>query len=90
MPRFQVEVKDPARRQIERLSPPVARRILTALEKLAADPYPRGDTVKRLKGHEALYRLRVGHWRVVYDLAGQTLSVLYVGRRDEIYQRGGF
>jgi mRNA-degrading endonuclease RelE of RelBE toxin-antitoxin system len=34
--------------------------------------------------------LRVGDWRVVYELAGRTVSVLEVAKREEIYRRGGF
>ena len=90
MQRFDVDVRKPARRQIRKLSPPVARRILEALNTLADDPHPRGDTVVRLKGHQNLYRLRVGDWRVVYELAGRTVSVLEVAKREEIYRRGGF
>ena len=70
MSRLRIEVREPAQRQLKRLSPPVARRILAAVEALADDPHPRGDTVERLKGHAALYRLRVGSWRVVYELYG--------------------
>ena len=44
----------------------------------------------RLKGHENLYRLRVGDWRVVYEIAGDAVAILYVGKREEIYNHGGF
>ncbi len=90
MAEFHVELKEPARRQIQKLSPLVARRIVAALEKLASNPYPRGTAIARLKGHDNVYRLRIGDWRAVFEIVGRTVSVLYVGKRSEIYSRGGF
>jgi mRNA interferase RelE/StbE len=90
MRKFRVEVKEPAQRQIAKLSPPIARRIVASLESLEQNPYPRGKTAIRLKGHENLYRLRVGDWRVVYEIAGDGVAILYVGKREEVYERGGF
>lgn len=87
MTNFEVDVKKPAARQVERLSPAVAQRILSGLRAPAANPYPRGDTIKPLKGHANLYRLRIGDWRVVYELAGRKVQVLYVAKRDEVYKR---
>lgn len=53
---------------------------------LAHNPYPPGR--KKLMGHEELYRIRIGSWRVVYqvDDATQTVTVLRVGRREDVYR----
>ena len=43
----------------------------------------KGD-VKRLKGREGA-RLRVGDWRIVFYLEGNTIVVSAIGHRREIY-----
>jgi mRNA-degrading endonuclease RelE of RelBE toxin-antitoxin system len=55
----------------------MARRIGQAVTLLAETG--QGD-VKRLRGHEREYRLRVGQWRVRFerDPASRTITVLHV------------
>jgi len=74
-----------ARRDIRRLDPPVATRILDALDRLATTG--QGDTL-RLRGTPDEWRLRVGDWRVRfrYDTATQTLAVLRILPRGEAYR----
>ena len=71
-----------ARRDFQRLDPPVRRRIIEALDRLTGD-LPAGDVVK-LTGGQDEWRLRVGDWRVRFqrDSAGdvQVLRVLPRGR----------
>ena len=58
-------------------------RILKAIQKLPND----GD-IKPLSGHENLYRLRVGSYRVLYTIEGDLLivRVLTIGNRGDIYK----
>jgi len=71
-----------ARRDFQRLDPPVRRRIIEALDRLTGEA-PAGDVVK-LAGADGEWRLRVGDWRVRFrrDGAGvvQVLRVLPRGR----------
>jgi len=45
--------------------------------------------VKKLEGDEELYRVRVGDYRIVYQIQKRLLVVLVVtiGRRREVYRR---
>jgi mRNA interferase RelE/StbE len=74
-----------ARRDIRRLDPPVASRILDALDRLAATG--QGNT-QRLRGTPDEWRLRVGDWcvRFRYDIATRTLAVLRILPRGEAYR----
>jgi mRNA interferase RelE/StbE len=45
----------------------------------------RGD-VKKLKGSRNEYRLRVGDYRVLFELEGRVVSVYAVGDRKKIYR----
>lgn len=74
-----------ARCDIWWLDPPVASRILDALDRLATTG--QGDT-QQLRGTPDEWRLRVGDWRVRfrYDTATQTLAVLRILPRGEAYR----
>jgi mRNA interferase RelE/StbE len=72
-----------ARRDLRRLAPPVAARILDALTRLADAGQ---GNITRLQGSTDEWRLRVGDWRVRfrYDIPTRTLEVLHsphVGKR---------
>jgi len=57
------------------------------IELLAADPFAANNNVRKLVGREA-YRLRVGDWRVIYEIDGGRLviHVLTVAPRGGVYQ----
>jgi len=63
----------------------VQRKVLHAVEVLAADPF--GAQSKKLKGYSNLYRYRIGDHRIVYAIGTDCLSILAVGPRGSIYER---
>ncbi|MFJ6385756.1 type II toxin-antitoxin system RelE/ParE family toxin [Kitasatospora sp. NPDC092039] len=77
-----------ARRQLRAIGRLEAMRILTALTALGDDPFAMGPDVKKLTGNDGLYRLRVGDFRVVYQIRGDELLILvvHVGNRRDIYR----
>jgi mRNA interferase RelE/StbE len=77
-----------ARRQIRALGQPEAMRILAALTPLGDDPYAEGLAIRRLSGHDGLYRLRVGDYRLIYEVQDQVLVVLVLhpGNRRDAYR----
>jgi len=59
-------------------------------DELRRDPItPRGDTIKKLKGWDNVYRLRRGDFRLIYaaDRASQIVQLLAVGPRASVYER---
>ncbi|MFI0271421.1 type II toxin-antitoxin system RelE/ParE family toxin [Streptomyces luteogriseus] len=77
-----------AQRQLRAISRPDAMRILTALTALGDDPYRQDADVKKLTGPSGLYRLRVGSYRVAYQINDGELVVLVVkvGDRRDVYR----
>lgn len=63
------------------------RRIESALLALREEPRPAG--MKRLVGQDGLLRIRVGDWRILYEVREQEVVVLVVriGSRGEVYER---
>ncbi|MER7708294.1 type II toxin-antitoxin system RelE/ParE family toxin [Kitasatospora sp. NPDC097605] len=78
-----------AQRQLRAIGQVEAMRILSALTALGDDPFAEGLGVKKLTGHDGLYRLRVGAFRVVYEVQGGRLLILVVnvGNRRDVYRR---
>jgi mRNA interferase RelE/StbE len=71
-----------AKAALKRLSPDVARRIINKIERMRHDLA--GD-VKRLKSFVPNYRLRVGDWRVLFEIESTTIVVHEIKHRSEAY-----
>lgn len=63
-----------------------ARRIRDKIGRLAADPTSPLHDVKPLVNRLGFRRLRVGDWRVIFRIDGDTLVVELVGHRKDIYR----
>jgi mRNA interferase RelE/StbE len=74
--------------QLRAIPQPAALTILRALTPLGDDPRRPDANVKKLVGHEDRYRLRVGDYRVIYEVSDGQLIILIVGvgHRREIYR----
>ena len=69
-----------AAKAISKISNPFKKNIKEAIEKL-----PAGD-VKKLKGYTNAYRLRVGDYRILYDLS-DNIEITDVLPRGSAYKR---
>ncbi|MFD7558455.1 type II toxin-antitoxin system RelE/ParE family toxin [Streptomyces sp. NPDC059835] len=77
-----------AQRQLRAIDKPAAMRILAALTALGDDPYREDADVKKLTGPSGLYRLRVGNYRIAYQILDGELVILVVkvGDRRDVYR----
>ncbi|MFE2035846.1 type II toxin-antitoxin system RelE/ParE family toxin [Streptomyces scopuliridis] len=77
-----------AQRQLRAIDRPAAMRILTALTALGDDPYREDADIKRLTGPSGLCRLRVGSYRIAYQIDDGELLILVIkiGDRRDIYR----
>lgn len=75
-----------AAKSIRKLDRPAARRVLAAIDSLADDPRPLGCI--QLKGGGGAFRIRVGDYRIIYDIYDEELVILVlkVGHRREVYR----
>ena len=78
-----VDLAPAAQRQARRLAPRDARRIRDALRELGRDPQRTGSA--KLAGFAAVWRVRTGQFRVIYEVHGdeQRVMVLRIARRNE-------
>jgi mRNA interferase RelE/StbE len=66
MASFKVVLKPSIAKDLRGLSKPVVARVLKLFEALAEEPFPRQSL--KLEGSDALYRIRLGDYRVIYDI----------------------
>lgn len=84
---YQIVVTDSARKEFAALPTSVRRRIDARLLSLEQNPRPSG--IKALQGQKGTYyRLRVGNYRVIYQVQDNVLVVLVVkiGDRKDVYR----
>ncbi len=86
-PRYELRFRPAALRQLRKLDSQIARRIKSTTETLRTEPRPPG--VKALTGQRGWLRIRVGDYRIVYEVRDSKLVVLVIqiGHRSQIYDR---
>jgi mRNA interferase RelE/StbE len=86
MKSYSISFKRSVEKDMLALSNSVMDRVAKQIERLQIEPFPR--QVIKLSGAERLYRIRVGDYRIVYEVntkAGQVL-IHYVRHRREAYR----
>ena len=84
---YKVLLKSSAAREIESVgSKEDRRRIVDRIAGLAAEP--RSLKSEKLAGYDDRYRIRQGHYRVVYlvDDSGHEVTIFKVGHRKDVYR----
>ncbi|MDF5711277.1 MAG: type II toxin-antitoxin system RelE/ParE family toxin [Nostoc sp. S4] len=83
---YKVEISKGALKQLKKLSPELQERIQVRIDDSATEPCPNG--LKKLKGKENAYRIKVGDYRLIYNIFNDVLlvNVVEVGHRSKIYK----
>lgn len=86
MVEYTVQFVASAAKEFRSLTIDMKRRIARTIDTLSQNPRPVG--VRKLKGHQWLYRVRVGQYRVVYEIDDQAklIHVTRVRHRQEAYR----
>ena len=80
-----IEWTERAVKDLEKLDKPIAQRILRRLAWFSKNfqrivPEPLGGEFR------GTFKLRIGDWRAVYTLEGETIVIQFIGHRKEIYK----
>ncbi len=83
---YRVLLERTAEKALRRLSADVHDRVITAIQGLANNPRPPG--CRKLTGSENDWRIRVGDYRILYEIADhiRVVRVNRVGHRRGIYR----
>ncbi len=80
---YKIVIEKPAIKFLQKQPQAQRERLLKAIQGL-----PDNGDIKPMSGHENLYRLRVGSYRVIYTIEGDLLivRVLTIGNRGDVYK----
>jgi mRNA interferase RelE/StbE len=84
---YRILLKPSAAKEIESVgSKEDRRRIVARISALASDP--RSSKTEKLAGYEDRYRIRQGHYRIVYliDDPRREITIFKVGHRRDVYR----
>jgi mRNA interferase RelE/StbE len=86
MDSFRIEFARSATKDLRAIDRQWIPRIISAIDGLADDPMPTG--CKKLVGSDHTYRIRVGDYRIVYDIhsAKLVVSVIRIRHRRDVYR----
>lgn len=81
---YEIIIQKKAKKFIDALPRPDRVRVVDAIEQL-----PNGSDIKPLKGHDGLFRLRVGSYRIIYTVDHGQLIVYVIdaNNRGQVYNR---
>ncbi len=85
---YKLEFSNESKKYLKKLDKPTARRILEAVESIKESPR-QSSSIKKMQGYDAeVYRLRVGTYRVIYEIVDDKLIIFIVriGPRGDIYK----
>ena len=82
---YELQYKKKAIKALAKINDPCYSAIIQAIDELAENPRPNG--YKKLTGRSG-YRIRVGIYRIIYDIFDTTLivEIVNVGSRGDIYE----
>ena len=85
--RYRIEFSHRAAKAYRAFPEDVRRGIEPKIDALAENPRPRG--ARKIEGEETAYRVRVGDYRIVYEVHDRVFLILVmnVGHRREVYRR---
>lgn len=88
MPSYRIEFVKSAKKEFERLPQKMKDKVVEALHFLSENPFSELLKIKKLKGAEDLFRIRIGSYRLVYHIQEGKLMVIVIkiGHRKDVYR----
>ena len=82
----EISISKKAIKALEKLDKPDKRRVMAGIDALATNPRPQQATPLVNRG--AQWRLRIGNYRVIYEIKDNDLLILVIdlGHRSQIYK----
>jgi len=86
MEKYKVVISSSAEKSLKKIPKKDVQHIVVAMERLAMHPFPVGS--RKLSGYEKIFRIRIGKYRVIYEVEGHKLLILVlkIGHRKDIYR----
>ncbi|MBS3027683.1 MAG: type II toxin-antitoxin system RelE/ParE family toxin [Dolichospermum sp. DET50] len=84
---YQIELTRGAVKQLKKLPIDIRERIDLKIQELSVEPRP--DGVKKLESELSIYRIRVGDYRVIYQIQDDIVlvTIVKVKHRKDVYRQ---
>ncbi len=84
---YEIVFKKSAFKELQSLPQRIQQKILDAVRLLSLNPYTELLQIKKMKGADALYRVRIQDYRIIYLIENQTIkiTIIKIGHRKEVY-----
>ncbi|NMB63978.1 MAG: type II toxin-antitoxin system RelE/ParE family toxin [Spirochaetes bacterium] len=84
---YTIVFKKSAEKDLSFINYKIIKRIINKVENLKNNPFPQNST--KLIGTELTYRLRVGDYRIIYqiDEANKIITIYYIRHRKDVYRK---
>ena len=84
---YEIIITKSIQKQLDNLPNNIQERVYDKISQLAKEPRP--DGVVKLKGYDNEYRIRIGDYRLVYEIQDEQLIVLLVQckHRRDVYKK---
>lgn len=76
MKKYLIELRPAATRDLRKIHSIDMKRISAAIDDLSLNPRPLGCL--KMQGNEGFYRLRVGNYRIIYEIQDMKLIVIVI------------
>ena len=86
---YNIQAKPSVQKDLRPLTKELVARIMTQIEGLESTPIPKNSV--KLSTAERLYRIRVGNYRIVYEVDhdARLITIHYIRHRREVYRSLG-
>ncbi len=82
---YKLKYNKNVKKDIKNFSNKEKLKIRNGVRKILENPYPRNINTIKLKTAN-YFRYRIGRYRILYNIENDTVKILKVGHRKEIYQ----
>jgi mRNA interferase RelE/StbE len=85
---YEIIFKKSAVKELHALPQRIQQKILDAIQLLSLNPYTELLQIKKMKGADSLYRIRIQDHRVIYVIENQLIkiTIIKIGHRKEVYE----
>ncbi len=79
-----IEAYPSFRKDTKKLSKELLRRLDNVIEQLRIEPFPSG--CRKVRPYKNIFRIRIGDWRLFYEIQGDTLILVAFRHRSRAYR----
>ena len=85
--KYQVHFFNSAVKEFQKLPKDIQEKVLHVIDMLRIDPYSEVLKIRKLKGGEDLFRIRIGNYRLIYKIeSSSSLLVVRIRHRKDVYK----